>query len=259
MVDARFRFGYWKVAKPGPQSAPYSSKAFRLRYLNQRALAGELRRDVRSGRQVPGLRVPVALLADADGAVHVGDHGHRAGVRSRGLDEARPGVASRETAGRVGPVQRRVHRQQVRPELAAGVLEVVDPLDPHRPARLCLDGQRRRVVQQQPPVAGGFDGAVAPHGGGRKAVRPGRQDLLLELLHRDLVVVGVLAALQHDRPGLRHHRRDEQGCHVLAKRGDIDGASRDGGLRHLGEAAELGAHVQAQEPPTTDLQELSSR
>ena len=103
----------------------------------------------------------------------------------------RPRVTPGGAAGRVGPVQRRVDRQQVGQVVAVGVDQVVDPLDPHRPVVLGLDGQRRGVVQQQAPVALGGDRAVAPHG---RLRHPGRQDLLGELLHRDLVVVDPLAA-----------------------------------------------------------------
>jgi tryptophanase len=64
-------------------------------------------------------------------------------------------------------VQRRVHRQQVRPVVPAGVHQLVDPLDAHRPIPHRLDRQRRRVMQQQAPLARRVNGAVPPHGRGR--------------------------------------------------------------------------------------------
>ena len=59
------------------------------------ALGGVVGRDVRRRGQVPRLGVAVALVADADGAVHVGHDRHRAGVR-----RGRPGF------GEVGRVSR---------------------------------------------------------------------------------------------------------------------------------------------------------
>ena len=97
------------------------------------ALSGEAVRDVVGGGQVPGLGVAVALVADADGAVGVGDDRHRTRVRARCRRERRALVAAGGAAGRVGPVQGRVDWQQVGQEVAVGVDQVVDPLDPHRP------------------------------------------------------------------------------------------------------------------------------
>ena len=74
-------------------------------------------------------------------------------------------------AGRVGPVQRRVDRQQVRQVVAVGIHQLVDPLDADGPLPLRLDRERRRVVEQQASLAGGRDRAVAPDGR-RRASRP---------------------------------------------------------------------------------------
>jgi len=52
-------------------------------------------------------------------------------------------------------------------------------------------------VHQQAIAVHGAHGAVAPH---RSGTESGRQDLLIELPHRDLVVVGVLAALSGMMP-----------------------------------------------------------
>jgi hypothetical protein len=110
------------------------------------------------------------------------------------------------------PVEGLVDRQQVRQEAAASGFEVVDPLHPHRPAVLRLDRERGCVVQQEAALALGSHGAVTPDSRRRQSRR---QDLLRELLHRDLVVVGVLAAALLDRPGPRHHGRDEHRRLVL--------------------------------------------
>ena len=84
--------------------------------------------------QVPRLGVAVALVADADRAVHVRDHRHRAGVAVR---------ASRSNVGRVSRARQR--RPAGWPSAASGrpaagaagscpsrVHELVDPLDAHR-------------------------------------------------------------------------------------------------------------------------------
>ena len=64
----------------------------------------------------------------------------------------------------VRPVQRRVDRQQVRSEVAIGVDEVVDPLDPHRPLPRRLDRERRRMMKEQPLLARSSNRPV-PHTG----------------------------------------------------------------------------------------------
>jgi hypothetical protein len=75
----------------------------------------------------------------------------------------------------------RIHREEMREEVATGVDQAVDPLDPDRPVEVGLDGkggivERARVIH----------GPVAPHRCHRQA---GRQDLLPELLDGDLVVI----------------------------------------------------------------------
>ena len=74
-------------------------------------------------------------------------------------------------------------------------------------------------MEQQAFLAGGRHRTVAPDGRRREA---GRQDLLRKLPHRDLVVVGVLAAPQHDPSGPGHDRRDEQRGLVLRNRGRVE-------------------------------------
>ena len=84
------------------------------------AFGGVTVRDVVGIRQVPGLGVAVAVVSDTDGAVHVGDHGHRTGVGSGCRSKGWTGISRAYTViwvtalWRVGPVQGRVHRQQVR-------------------------------------------------------------------------------------------------------------------------------------------------
>ena len=86
------------------------------------------------------------------------------------------------------------------------ILEVVDPFHPHRPVHLRFDRERRRVVQEQAARARRLHSPVPPD---RRRGQARGQDLLLELLHRDLVVVDRLTP-PNDRACLRHHRRDEQ-------------------------------------------------
>ena len=78
IVDARLSFGYWKVAKPGPQVDAELRGGLAGEEVVPGAFRRVARRDVARGRQVPGLRVAVALVADADRAVHVGHDRHRA-------------------------------------------------------------------------------------------------------------------------------------------------------------------------------------
>ena len=168
--------------------------------------------DVPRVGQVPGLRVTVALVADANGAVHMGDHRNGADVSAgrRLPGEVRTCVAPHGATRWVGPVQGLVDRQEVRQIVAARIPQVVDPHDACRAAGLGLDGERGRVVQEQALVARGPHRAVAPH---RRLRVAGRQDLLRELLHRDLVVVDVPEAGTEERGRLRHDRRDEQRRH----------------------------------------------
>ena len=173
--------------------------------------------DVTGSRQIPGLRVPVALVAHPDGAVHVRDHRHGAAVGARGLVEGGSRVAVLLASGWIRPVQRGVDRQQMGQVVALIVEQVVDPLDPHRPIPSRFDRERGRVVEQQPARAVRSHGTVAPYGGRRQA---GREDLLRELPHRDLVVVDVLAAAGHESVRLRHDRRDEERRLELRHGGD---------------------------------------
>ncbi len=113
----------------------------------------------------------------------------------------------------------RIDGQQVREVVPARVLQVVDPHDAHRGVPSRLDGEGRRVV-----AAGVPRRAVAPDRGGRKR---GRQDLLGELAHRDLVVVDILAPPHRELAGARHRGRDDEGHLVL---GDVSPRHRYGGL-----------------------------
>jgi len=187
--------------------------------------------------QVPGLRVPVALVADADRPVHVGDHRH--GPPVAGVLRGRVEVGIRRGGGHVGapgqvglrvgalaaqlagirPVERRVHREEVRQVVAIGVHELVDPLDPDRGADLGVDGEGRSVEQplQGLTLAVSGDRPVAPHGGLRTARG---QHLLVELPDGDLVVVDVAPA-GHDAARPRHDGRNEQRSGELLDLGRI--------------------------------------
>jgi hypothetical protein len=210
-------------------------------------------RNVPGRRQIPRFGVAVALVANPHGAVDVRHDRHRTGVGAgRGL-EGRSHVTTRSAARRVGPVQRRVDGQQVRQEVAARVLEVVDPLHAHRPVPLRLDRQRGGVVNQQAPLACGLDRPVAPYGRRRQARR---QDLLRDLAHRDLVVVRVLAATKRDRPGLRHDRRDEQRRLEPGHGQRVERAPRDGSREHPRHAVAV-VEKQPHSGRAPDLDEVS--
>ena len=215
----------------------------------------EVRWDVPCRGQVPGLGVAVTVVGDANGAMHVRDDRHRASVWPRRRRERRPHVAARRAARWVGPMQRRVDRQQVRQEVTVGVLQIVDPLHADRPVPPRFDGERRRVVQQQAPLAGGRHGAVPPDG---RRGQTRRQDLLRELPHRDLVVVGVLATRLNDRRGPRHHRRDQQRRCVLRNRQRIQRAARN--LRDgLPRPSELAGREERQCRSTRVFEKCASR
>ena len=199
IVEARWSFGYWNTAVPGSQAiVPGAAKPWAEALLWKKsyhvptvAKSGSmLRRD----GEVPRLGVAVALVADTNRAVHVRHDRHRAGVRPGRAVERRSHVASRDAAGRVGPVQRRIDGQQVGQERRARIgriePQLVDPLHAHRPLPLGLDRERRRVVDQQALLGCRLDRPVAPDGRGRLT---GGQDLLRDLPHRDLVVVDGLA------------------------------------------------------------------
>jgi hypothetical protein len=134
--------------------------------------------------------------------------------------EPRSGVATRQSAGRVCPVERRVDREKMRQVVLVRVHELVDPPDPDRPVPACLDRERWSVMEQEPAARVAGDRAIAPYGRGRHA---GWQDLLRQLPHRDLVVVDRLAAPLGDRPRPRHDRRNEQRGDVL---GEVLGVKR---------------------------------
>ena len=139
---------------------------------------------------------------------------------------SRPACAPR----RVRPMQRLVYGKQVRQVLAVRVLQVVDPLDADGSLPLRLDRERGSVVDQQRVPAPAFHRAVSPD---RRTREARREDLLRELLHRDLVVVGRLPARHGDRRCSRHHRGDQERRLVLGHRGWVEGAARDLGERPL--------------------------
>src|SRR6266545_2450193 len=96
-------------------------------------------------------------------------------------------------------MQRRVDREQMRQVVSVPVREVVDPFHPHRPVHLRFDRERRRVVEEQAARARRLHSTVAPD---CRRGQTCRQDLLRELLHRDLVVVDRLTP-PNDRVCLR--------------------------------------------------------
>ena len=172
--------------------------------------AGEAGRDVPGRRQVPRLRVPVAVRGGVR-AVQVGDERDRAGVPAGGTGEVRPVVPAVQPTARVGPVQRRVDRQQVLQVAALPVDELVDPGDPDRPVDPGLDGRRRAAER-----TGVARRPVAPDRGGRMV---GRQDLLAELADRDHVLVEDPAHAGADHG---HGRRDRQPVDVLVDVGRVE-------------------------------------
>jgi hypothetical protein len=117
-------------------------------------------------------------------------------------------------------MERLVDRQQVRQEVfRVRVLQVVDPLDPHGPVDLGLDGpgriaEGRRVVCR----------AVTPDRGLRE--RAGEK-LLLELTDRDLIVIDAAP----DSPLLRHHLGDRERVYIFWDRRRIEAPSRYLGRR----------------------------
>ncbi|NTV97468.1 MAG: Vps62-related protein, partial [Thiobacillus sp.] len=154
--------------------------------------------------QVPRLGVAVALVADADRAVHVRHGRHRARVRAWRGRKRRPRVASGLSAGRICPVQRRIDCKEMRQMVAVGIDQLIDPFHAHRHAPSRLDGEGR-VVEGARMV----DRTVAPDGA--RAV-PGRKDLLPKLPHRDLIVVSAAAPLELHRAARGHRGRDDQRC-----------------------------------------------
>ena len=173
------------------------------------ALGGVARRDVSCSRQVPGFRVAVAVVRHADGAVHVRDDRHRACVRAGCLRERRAAVPIGCAAGWVRPVQGLVDGKQMREVVPAPVDEVVDPLHTNRPVPRRLDRERGGVVDEQRTAVLRRDRAVPPDRGLREACG---ENLLLDLPHRDLVVVEGLAARLSDRGRSGHDRRDQHRC-----------------------------------------------
>ena len=191
------------------------------------AFPGVARGDVLGRRQVPRLRVAVAVVGHAYRAVNVRDDRNRPLVWAWRLLELGSLVSSLRAPGRVRPMKGRVDREEMRQVVPVRILEVVDPLHPHRPVHLRFDRERRRVVKEQAARARRFHSTVAPD---RRRGQACGEDLLRELLHRDLVVVDRLTP-PNDRVCLRHHRRDEQRCLVLQNRQRIERSARNRGER----------------------------
>ncbi len=70
--------------------------------------------DVNRSGEVPGLGVAVVLFIGV-GAVYVDDHGYRAVIRTRRIRKGGTRVPTSQSTRRVGPVEGRVHRNQVGP------------------------------------------------------------------------------------------------------------------------------------------------
>ena len=127
-----------RVLEGGPTGAPLGAEAVSrlgLEEIVPGAFRCETRGNIVRGRQIPRFGVAVALVTDANGTVNVRHDRDRAGVLrvlrfgivevgqgDVGLSrEIRSSIAARHTAGWVGPVQRRIDRQDVRQEVSVGV------------------------------------------------------------------------------------------------------------------------------------------
>jgi hypothetical protein len=174
-------------------------------------------RDVVREGQVPGLGVPVALLGIV-AAMQVANYRNRPGVGTGGRGERRMHVPSIRPAGRVGPVQGGIDRQQVRQIAPTAIDQAVDPGHADRPIGPRLDSERG--VVEGPAM---HSRAVAPHCGGRHARR---QDLLPELADCDGVSIDTAVPHAAER---RHGRWDHEWCDVLGDLCGIQGAAGDGG------------------------------
>jgi hypothetical protein len=243
--------------EPGPPRDAVAVRSLPREEVVPSAFARVSRRVVGRRRQVPGLGIPVAVIGHADGTVDMRDDRHRARVGAGSRVERGPHVAAFRPARRVRPVQRLVDREQVRQILPVVVDEVVDPLDSDGPIHLRLDRQRRRMVEQQAALARRLYRAVPPDRG--HGVAP-RQDLLLNLPHRDLVVVGRLAARHQDRPGPGHDRRDQQRRLVLrnAQRVERPTRDRDGERRRCAHSGKPAHQIEAGAGPAHPLDERPS-
>ena len=219
----------------------------RAELLVLRAHPGVAVRNMARLRQVPRLRVAVALLV-AVAAVEVGHDRHRAAVRV--VVAAMP-IAAVDAAGRVGPVERLVDRKQVRPEAAVRLHELVDPLDAHWPTPRRLD-REGRIVERLRMV----DRAVAPHLG-RAQTHPRRQDLLLELAHPDPVVVDPPSLHAVELAAARHRRRDHQRRRILRNRRGVEHAGPER-LRPR-PAADEAPHQKTSASPSPGLHQPPSR
>ena len=164
------------------------------------------------GGQVPGLGAAVAPVGRV-AAVEMSHDGDGAGVRRL---IAAVLIATLRAAGRIGPVQRLVHGEQMRSEVAARLDEAVDPLDAHGPAPVGLD-RERGVVER----AGVVHRSVTPD---RCRPQPHavRQDPLPELPYRDLVVVDRCRPPGAAIASAGHGRRDHERGDVLRDRARIE-------------------------------------
>ena len=138
--------GVLEDRNPGPQPTPYLEAALPAKKSYQVPVGGVAAGDVAAGTRPRRSR----RCRRRPRPRRAGGSRSAPGRWGPGVElERRTAVAVR-AAGWVGPVQRGIYRQQVGQVVAAGVLEVVDPLDPHRPLPGRLDGERGRVVEQQP-------------------------------------------------------------------------------------------------------------
>ncbi len=204
----------------------------------------------------PGLRVAVALVPDVHRAVDVRDEGHRPpvgrvlGLRVRerlgrnvrqalegGPVVGRPYPVLARSLFRVGPVQRGVDREQVRQRGAFVVDELVGPADADGPGVVDLDRERRGMEACGVAVGGR---AEAPD---RRRRERGREHLLGELAHRDLVGVEVLAPTAGQPRGPGHDAGDHERGREPGDVAGGEGASRE----YLGEDAPLPCGVDRHE------------
>ena len=109
--------------------------------------------DVGCRRQVPGLGVAVALVADAYGAVDMRDDRDRTCVWTGSRLERRARVSIHRAARGVCPVQGLIHGQQVRQIIAIRVHQLVDPFDACGPVPLRFDGERGGIEDQPDRLA----------------------------------------------------------------------------------------------------------
>ena len=142
----------------------------------------------------------------------------------RRAPEVRPGVATVIATGRVGPVQGRVDRQQVRQVVPGGVHEIVDPLDPHRTVPPATRSSATERGGATAPSCWPRSRRRSPTPSSRAGRREGSAARTASPRSRSSRPV-CLPAL--DGPRARHHRRYEQRCHELRHGRGIQRAARN--------------------------------